>query len=605
MATDNFPGLPISSDPELMELLLQTPSHELARILSSLPPGVTENLLDEMARLEETLKVENTPLPKHVVEQAQLLEPTYVSRPHLDYLAGKLAEALERVEQGENVHLTVSMPPRTGKSFSVSTFTPTWVLNRHPDWNIGLISHSPMLASSWGRANRRLIEQHGKGAGGSGLLANLELAKDARAVSHWETARGGSLLSRSVRQALAGFGFKMLVVDDAVKDIASATNPKYRDDMWNWWKADVISRMQPPYLLIVVGTRWHEDDLIGRILSDEHEGDPSVWEQITFPALATEETVDPVTGRDILGRKPGDPLISPLIADETREQALVRWATLEANVGSYYWSALYQQRPSPESGGIFDLSKIRFWTNDPSYSVPEEGSNVVYLDSALLDKWKRGTWLDSWDTSFKGTETSDWVVGQRWVRTKADRYLIAQQRGRWGYTGTMERMKQWGEPGSDLLSDDSPFGRYVHQTHIEETANGPALIEKLGKHVSGVKGINPRMSKEARARVITPEIESGHVYLPHPDMPGYAWVTSLLSEMRNFPRDKHDDQVDSLTQALLGLRDPNSGSITVPGGLVERNPLETYKNSRNLATGRGATPGRALRRSPLAGRSIR
>lgn len=605
MTTDNRSGFSISSDPELMELILQTPEHDLARVLSSLPPSVIEQVLIDLARYEETVEVENIQLPKHVVEQAQVLEPMYITRPHLDYLAGKLAEAVARVEAGENVHITVSMPPRTGKSFTVSTFTPTWILNLHPDWNIGLISHSPMLASSWGRANRRMIEQHGTGEGGSGKLPGLELAKDARAVSHWETSESGSLLSRSVKQALAGFGFKVLIVDDAVKDIASASNPKYREDMWSWWKADVISRMQPPYLLIVVGTRWHEDDLIGRILSSEHEGDPSVWEQITFPALATEETVNPVTGRDILGRKPGDPLMSPLIPEETREEALERWATLEANVGSYYWSALYQQRPAPESGGIFDLSKIKFWTNDPSYSVPEEGSNVVYLDSKLIEKWKRGTWIDSWDTSFKGTETSDWVVGQRWVRAGADRFLIAQQRGRWGYTATLERMKLWGEPGSPSLSDDSPFGQYVHQTHIEETANGPALIEKMTKIVSGVKGINPHMSKEARARVITPEIESGNVYLPHPDMPGYSWVTSLVSEMQNFPRDAHDDQVDSLTQALLGLRDKGTSSITVPEGQVQRNPLQTYQNSRNMAGGRGGTVRPLRGRSPLSGRTIR
>lgn len=584
----SVPGSSMSQN-ELLELLMSVPESEILDVLDQFPPQVQAQMIDliESATSAHTHEV----LPATVIEHAQLLEPTFLTRPHLTYLSDRLQSALHRVENGESVHMTVSMPPRSGKSFTISTFSPNWFLSLHPDWKAGLISHSPTLANSWGRANRRIIEEHGAGETASGKLPTLELARDARAVSHWETTAGGYLLSRSVRQALAGFGFKVLIVDDPVKDIASVSSQKYRDDMWEWWKADVVSRMQAPYLLIVVGTRWHEDDLIGRILSSEYEGDPDEWEQIVFPAIATENTVDPITGVDIIGRRPGDPLISPLIPDETRDEALVRWHKLEKTVGSYYWSALYQQRPTPESGGILQVDKIKFWTTDidlmprTESGTIDHSANVRLLTEEDMPALASGRWIDSWDTSFKGKETSDYAVGQRWVKVKADRYLIAQQRGQWGYTDTLEAMKKWADPGVPSLAvgvSGSPFGQYVYERVIEETANGPALIEEMSKIVSGVKGINPHMGKEARARVITPEIESGNVYLPHPQQPGFEWVTSLLSEIRNFPRDKHDDQVDAMTQALGQLRD---AEVLAPASPVS----SAARIQRNYLTPSGQT----------------
>lgn len=497
-------------------------------------------------------------------------------------MADKLREAVERVERGENVQMTFSMPPRVGKSFTISTYTPAWLFDRNHSLRCGIISHSPSLASTWGRSVRRMVEEHGSGENGSGILNGLDLARDAKAVTNWETSQRGHLLSRSVKQALAGFGFQVLIVDDPVKDYISAHNEKYRDDMWEWWKTDVLSRMQDPYLLIVVGTRWHHDDLIGRILSDKYEGDPNDWEQIVFPAIATAESIDPVTGTDKLGRKVGEPLISPLVKDETPEQALVRWARIEENVGSSTWASLYQQSPTPDTGGIFDMSRVKFWTTEPGI-YNGDPDNTILIDAPMLERMRGGYWVDSWDTSFKGGETSDFVVGQRWVRVGAFRFLIAQRRGRWGYNDTLHQMRQWStveaNPGS--LLDPSPFGRYVHRRVIEEKANGAALIESLSQDVSGIKAVNPKLGKEARARIITPEFESGHVVLPHPDTPGFVWVNSLYEELKGFPHSSHDDQVDALTQALAELRETPSVQVSDPS-------LSTQRIDRRYLTVEGA-----------------
>lgn len=315
--------------------------------------------------------------------------------------------------------------------------------------------------------------------------------------------------------------------------------------------------------LTVHNTRWHEDDFVGRLLSKDHEGAPEDWEVIRFPAIAEDE--------DVLGRAPGEPILSPLI-QETPEQALVRWAAVRRSVGEYVWSAMYQQRPSPSKGSIFDMDKLRFWTRDPDKVTPDGRVVLLPEDLAL------GRWLDSWDTAFKATTTSDFVVGQRWVRRGANRYLIAQRRDRWTFTDTVAQLEAWAKPDDPV---GSPYGHLVHQRLVEEAANGPAIISTLKDKVSGLKPIKATIGKEARARAITPEIESGNVLLPLPSEAGYSWVTELVSEMRNFPNDAHDDQVDALTQALTELRDTGKGAVTPAEGRIDRHLARAASSGRS------------------------
>ena len=472
------------------------------------------------------------PKAANPLEAAMQTDDGYRSRPHLEYLAERLAKAMHDVERGESRFITVSMPPRMGKSALTSVNLPIWLLRQHPDWKIGLVSHSPTLAVSWGRQVRRMVEEHG-------LEFGLKIAHDAGSVSDWQTTDGGGVASRSAPgQSITGMGFKVMLVDDLVKDFATAHSAAERESLWNWWIANAQTRLEPPSLVVVIGTRWHEDDFIGRLLSPEYSPDRDKWEVIKFPAIAEQA--------DVLGRAEGDPLFSPLL-EETREEALERWAQMKTSMGSYSWAALYQQRPSPAQGAVFDVGWWRYWTRDPA-KVTGDGRVVLAPDAA----WRAGQWVDSWDLTFKGSENSDFVVGQRWVRAGPDRYLVAQQRGRWSFTETLDHMERW------VRTDDhdvSPYGECVHQRLIEDAANGSAAIDVLKKRVAGVKPVQARTSKEIRARAITPEIESGNVYLPYPSDPGNEWVEDLLSELREFPNGKHDDQVDALTQALNGLRD--------------------------------------------------
>lgn len=523
---------------------------DLRALADTLPESVLRTLADEFGRSEVSQ-------PRNPVEQALELDEAYRARDHLTYLSSRFAQAVEDVEAGQSRRLVVSMPPRSGKSLLSSVYLPIWLLRKHPDWKIGLISHSPTLAVSWGRTVRRTIEEFGS-------VLNLELAKDAGAAREWQTMQRGGIVSRSAPgQSITGLGFKVMLLDDVVKDFAAAHSEVQRQAVWDWWLANSVTRLEPPSLVVVIGTRWHEDDFIGRLLSHEYEGDPDQWEVIDFPAIA--ET------SDVLGRKPGEPLLSPLL-EETTEEALERWEDVRQSVGTYTWAALYQQRPAPAKGAVFDSGWWRFWSWDPDKATDD--GRVIHLDPSTLAAG--GKWLDSWDLSFDSGEKSDWVVGQRWCRLGPNRYLLASKRGRWNFTETIREMKAWAGVEPDDWNEDelgpfdpydlsrNPWGQYVHLRLVEKKANGAAAINVLSETISGLKPVSPTASKEIRARAVTPEIESGHVYLPHPSDPGNEWVTELLSELRNFPHDTHDDQVDTLTQALSHLRDPGKGSVHSP-----------------------------------------
>lgn len=518
-------------DRELLALLRTLPPEEVANVIETLPYSSIQPLLGLLG------SGDGRKMPASPLQQARELDPKYVTRPHLEVLSDAIVEAIGRTRAGEDQKLAVAMPPRHGKTELSSIYTPLWILRQDHKAKIGLISHSPSLAITWGRKIRRLVERHGAQLG-------LSIAPDAGAVSEWETPEGGVVMSRSIGQALAGVGFTHLIIDDPTRDFAAAHSDDTREALWAWYINNVVTRLEPPSFLMLVQTRWHEDDLTGRVLSAEHEGDPDEWRQIVIPAIA--EKGKP----DALGREPGEPLLSPLIPDETPEDAVKRLAKLRRSIGGYAWAAQFQQQPAPARGAILETSWWHFWTDNPADETDDGRYRYLDLGSAT------GRVVDSWDATFKDTKASDYVVGQRWLKSGANRFLLDQRRGRMSFTKTIAEVLAFAESG--------PLHDRVHERFIEDKANGPAIISSLRDKVPGLKPVNPLGSKEARARAITPEIESGNVYLPDPRMPGYEWVRELIAEAQVFPNGSHDDQVDAMTQALAQLRETGASVITSP-----------------------------------------
>ena len=221
----------------------------------------------------------------------------WIMAPHLNLLSQKVVAAATT----PNARLIVTMPPRHGKSELISRFTPAWYLGTFPEHKVMLASYSDQFAASWGRSSREVMENVGP------ELWNLSVDQEAKGGQHWELVlpRGGRKVLRSgemntagVGGGMTGKGANLLIIDDPIKNAVDAQSDVIREAQHDWWKSTARTRLQADASVILVMTRWHEDDLAGRFLTDNEEN----WELINFPGICE------VDGPDELGRHKGDAL---------------------------------------------------------------------------------------------------------------------------------------------------------------------------------------------------------------------------------------------------------------------------------------------------------
>jgi predicted phage terminase large subunit-like protein len=392
----------------------------------------------------------------------------------------------------------VFMPPRHGKSELISKYFPAWYLGTFPNNHVILVSYEADFAASWGRKAREVLDELGNDFG-------VKVNQESSAAKHWEIEdHSGGMDAAGAYGPITGKGADVLVIDDPVKNAEEAYSPLQREKLWDWYQSTAFTRLEPNGAIILVMTRWHEDDLAGRLLKQE----AGQWEIVSLPALA--EADDP------LNRTEGDALWPERFP---MEQLLEK----KKSVGSYWWSAMYQQRPVPIEGGFFKNDWLQFF--DPEY-VP--GFEVI---------------VQSWDTAQTKSSTSDYVVGQVWGRIGADFYLLDQVRGRWDFDETVAQIKDlsyhWPQCSAKL---------------IEAQTLGAALASHLKHQISGIIPISVKASKEIRALNALPVWQSKNVYIPKPDDGEYAWVDDFVRELLNFPNAVNDDMVDATTLALNQLR---------------------------------------------------
>ena len=416
---------------------------------------------------------------------------------HLDLVC----DALQRVEAGEITRLMIYMPPRHGKSMTVTETFPSWFLGRDPERRVIEVSYGDSLAQRFGKFNRAKVIEYGQEVFG------VSVSRDKSSMTDWDIdGHRGGMISVGIGGGITGQGADLLLIDDPIKNREEADSEVYRNKVWQEWQSTLYTRLHPGGAVIIILTRWHEDDLAGRLLNPEH-GEVEDWTIISLPAEAEEH--------DLLDRKPGD----PLWPEHGYDQAWLE--TAKKAVGSYAWSALYQQRPSPAEGSLI---KRDWWQ--------------YYRESPSLDKFR--VIIQSWDMAFKDTDGSDYVVGQVWGLHKADKYLLDQTRARMDFTATCQAVRN--------LSAKWPQTSYKL---VEDKANGPAVVSALQRDLGGFIPVKPEGSKEARASAVTPTIEAGNVYIPDPSIA--PWVHDFVEECAAFPRGAHDDQVDAMSQALNRL----------------------------------------------------
>lgn len=417
---------------------------------------------------------------------------------HLDVLD----KALKDVSEGRIKRLIVTMPPRHGKSERVSKKFPAWHLGRNPQDEMIISSYSVDLSRGFSLIAKQTLELN------HAVFGNKIDPKRAAAEAWGMAGYRGGLSAAGVGGPITGKGARIAIIDDPVKNAEEANSETMRNKIWDWYQSTLYTRLTPDGRIIVVMTRWHEDDLVGRLLKKErediengsHRGER--WTVINFPAIAEEN--------DILHRVPGEPLWPEYGFDAERLEQI------KSDVGSYVFNALYQQRPSAQEGAMLKRNWWQYYTSDPK---------VMKFDEML----------QSWDCTFKDSDGSDFVVGQVWGRIGADKYLIDQVRDRMDINATMNAIinmtNKWPKATLKL---------------IEDKANGPAVIQMLKRKVGGLVPVNPDGGKMSRASAIAPEVEAGNVYLPS----SAAWVQDFVEECAAFPKGANDDQVDAMTQAI-------------------------------------------------------
>ena len=373
-----------------------------------------------------------------------------------------------------------------------------------------LVSYEADFAASWGRKAREVLDELADDFG-------VTVKQESSAAKHWEIeGHNGGMDAAGAYGPITGKGADVLVIDDPVKNAEEAYSPVQREKLWEWYQSTAFTRLEPNGAIILVMTRWHEDDLAGRLLKLE----PGLWEIVSLPALA--EADDP------LHRAEGEALWPERFPVE---QLLEK----KKSVGSYWWSAMYQQRPVPIEGGFFKNDWLQFF--DPKY-VPD--FDVI---------------VQSWDTAQTKSSTSDYVVGQVWGRIGGDFYLLDQVRGRWDFDETVAQ-----------INDLSKHWKQCSAKLIEAQTLGAALSSHLKHRISGIIPISVKASKEIRALNALPVWQSKNVYIPKPDDGKYAWVDDFVRELLNFPNAVNDDMVDATTLALNQLRGglfPNAKNAAV------------------------------------------
>lgn len=441
----------------------------------------------------------------------------------------RLYKALNEVRQGTIKKLIIVWPPRHTKTETATVRFPLYWLSTTPTQHVIVAGHTQTYANRISRKIRRLAR------------GRIAISEERKASNEWETLDGGGLRAVGVGVATAGHGGDLIFIDDPIRKRADAESQTKRDALWEWYTDDIYPRLEPGGALIIVTTRWHENDLVGRILASD---DAKEWTVLHFRALATEN--------DPLDRKPGE----ALCPDRYPRDVLLKIREIE---GSYSFGAMYQGEPTPPEGGIFKRAGWRYWAPAELVSrLPPvrvkmlDGSYIERRAVALPRAPERMPFVAfSADCTFKDAESNDFVAIGVWAKLAASYYLLDQIKAHLDFPATLRELR--------ALARRYP---YATAKWVEDKANGSAVIQTLRAEIDGIIAVEPEGGKIARAHATAPLVEAGNVYLPHPALvaagDGGNWVDELVESCASFPNATHDDDVDQLTQALLKLRRINT-----------------------------------------------
>lgn len=409
-----------------------------------------------------------------------------------------LNEKLQEIAFGETQRLMIFLPPRHGKSMLVSHYFPAWYLGMFPDKRVILTAYEADFAASWGRKARDVLNEYGK------PFYDINVNDKSSAANRWDIqGHYGGMVTAGVGGPITGKGADILIIDDPVKNAEEANSLTYRDKTWEWYQSTAYTRLEPNGNIILIMTRWHEDDLAGRVINQIEQGNGERWEIINLPAIAEDN--------DMLGRKPGEPLWPGRY--DFNELERIKYTT-----GSYWWSALYQQRPQPPEGGLLKRSWIKHYQ---PYELPPLEELSVY---------------QAWDLAISTKETADYTVCTTMGMSKEKQiYILDWFRDRIDFP-TQVRMVE------KLAYEWDPS-----KIAIESNAYQQALPQQLKKtSMLPIKEVKRKKDKVTRISSAFVHFENGKIMLPenHPELENF------INEYIYFPQGKHDDMLDSVELAI-------------------------------------------------------
>lgn len=430
---------------------------------------------------------------------------------HLDLLDKTLMD----ISEGLIKRVIITMPPRKGKSERVSKKFPAWHCGKYPEDEIIISSYSLDLSRDFSVIARDTFKKHGNST------FEYQISASKQSGESWgiEGHRGG-VNAAGVGGSITGKGARIAIIDDPVKNSEEANSEVMREKVWQWYETTLLTRLTPDGRIVVVMTRWHEDDLVGRLLKKQaeelregnHVGEQ--WTVINMPEYAEDG--------DLLGREIGEPIwpefgFTKEVMEKKRQE-----------VGGYTWNALYQQRPSAAGGTIFKRIHFRYFQVEQKYS-----RTYFICGEKRFDK------LDCWcfqtvDTANSEKTINDYFVVSTFIVTPYQDLLLFD----------VYRTHVTGPDQKPLMKEQNYRYRPRFQA-IEDKTFGTNLIQEMKREGATVRAIPVDKDKVTRSLPIAARYEVGKVY--HRE--GAPWLTELEDELLSFPRGKHDDQVDTLSIA--------------------------------------------------------